>query len=258
MSTPSNNNDKDASAMQDVEEPSVTTEPHPQEGKYEFICCKCKTRFKSDRLEKYANYATCGTDCKHDTSTFSEGLLCGHCTLAYKCSKCKKLVPYIERVYRFAIGMNGSCTCWACDEFRVYSHSYSDYSLNLNYFKDPRDVNVLACVRSSEHSYNYDKMHAERININDKWVKVKPNLPAEQDRNNEEIAGYILGNIDLPVYIYFSYWKAKTNGKYVVYWGISRRYGDDTMMEEYVRLRFVNCKMFTDNSNQYGILSLFQ
>ena len=138
------------------------------------------------------------------------------------------------------------------------TESKADYTLNLNYFKDPRDVNVIACVRSSEHQYNYDKMHAERLNINDKWVKVKPNLPAEQEAGDEGIAGYILGNKDLPVYVHFSYWKAKSNGKYVVYWGISRRYGDDTMMEEYVRLRYVNCKMFTNNSNQYSILSLFQ
>ena len=133
-----------------------------------------------------------------------------------------------------------------------------EYTLDLNWAKDPRDEQVLACVRSDAHHHNWEKMKADVVYVNGTWTPVVPNLPAMREICGEDRAGFIYGLVPLPVFIYFSYYKAEKNGKYVVYWGVSRRYGDNAMMEDYVRVRFVNCKMFTDSDNQYGILPLFQ
>lgn len=71
------------------------------------------------------------------------------------------------------------------------------------------------------------------------------------------MAGYINDSKELPVNIQLDYYKTKEDGKYIVYWYAPGRYADFQLMEEYVKKRFPNCKVFTDSANLFNTTKAF-
>lgn len=125
-----------------------------------------------------------------------------------------------------------------------------------------RDSLVAACVEAgsdTEVNNCYFRIHSDSIFHNGKWLPQTPSVPATQEiLGHNAVAGYIHDTQSLPVHISLRYYKSKNNGKFVVYWHAPGRYADFTLMGEYIKKRFTNCKVFTDSANLNRIEDAFK